>query len=114
MQLMTDQIIDNYQLLIGQNLNNKNQKLTTYINYIEQEQNYLNSQRFIKDKSYWNKKFESLPTDSVNTLINKQTNSTKGKRLVFNIEKETSLQIKISLKIHLTHYKHFLYHCIPY
>ncbi len=98
MQLMTDQIIDNYQLLIGQNINNKNQKLTTYINYIEQEQNYLNSQRFIKDKSYWNKKFESLPTDSVNTLINKQTNSTKGKRLVFNIEKETSLQIKNFIK----------------
>lgn len=94
MQLMTDQIIDNYQHLIDEDKKNNNQKITTFLNFIEQEQKYLNSPRFIKDKFYWNEKFKLLPDDPFNTFINRHSNSTEGKRLVYKIDKEISLQIK--------------------
>ncbi len=33
----------------------------SYINYIKSEENYKKSQRFLKDKAYWNKEFETIP-----------------------------------------------------
>lgn len=40
----------------------ENEENLSYINYIEDENNYINSDKFLKDKKYWNTLFAELPS----------------------------------------------------
>ncbi len=58
----------------------------SYIDYIENEQNYLKSNRFQANKKFWNECFKVIPQ---NTLA-ANSNNTKGLRKTFYIEEEKS------------------------
>jgi len=62
----------------------------SYIDFIKAEKEYLNSDRFIKNKNFWNEKFKSIPED----FLYKTSNSLEGKRQIFNIDSNLSKEIK--------------------
>ena len=69
----------------------------TYEEYIQSEQAYLNSEKYQKDKIYWESKFETIPeVANINcikdTSIN--TNSFIGNRLLFDINLSIISEIK--------------------
>ena len=69
---------------------------SSYINYIEDEQKYLNSDKFIKDKNYWNKIFKDfpVPADLPADINSKDSElSCVGDRLSFLISKEKMKKI---------------------
>ena len=67
----------------------------SYIDYIKAEEEYKQSEKYLKDKEYWNNVFSTLP--DVSKLSTKEINekkiSTAAGRLGFKISKEKTLDI---------------------
>ena len=63
--------------------------IPSYIDYISDEKNYKDSDKFLKDKEYWNSIFETLPSP-VSFPSRKQQNqfSCKANRINYTISKE--------------------------
>lgn len=62
---------------------------TSYINYINSENDYLSSNKFEKDKEYWNSIFETVPEIGTIPSIKQETkNSCSAKRKTFILSKE--------------------------
>lgn len=62
----------------------------SYVDFIKDENEYLNSDRFIKNKNFWNEKFNSAAEE----FLYKTSNSLEGKRKSFNIDSDLSGEIK--------------------
>ena len=87
--LIEKQVCENYKQLVDCKELDVEEK-SSYLDYIEHESNYLNSERFIKNKNYWNKRFESPSVD----FLYKSTNSLEGNRLSFDIDSIVTGNIK--------------------
>lgn len=79
-------------------INNSNELETnlSYLNYIEDEQKYINSDKFKKDKDYWEKLFRNLPDSAKlpSDLPSSDSNlSCVGERSLFTIPKSKMKQI---------------------
>ena len=62
----------------------------SYINYISEEQKYIESSKFKKDKEYWDNLFSSLPLSASLPSDNPEISaaiSSVGERLMFSISK---------------------------
>ena len=57
---ISKEIIKTYSALIKNDLNYKIEK-SSYIDYISVEKNYKKTERFVKDKTYWNEQFATIP-----------------------------------------------------
>ena len=89
--LVVNEIMGYYEALI------KNQEISSepnpsYIDYINSEKEYLNSEKFKKDKIFWNEIFDTVP--EVATIPSMHQESSKeidcaSKRKLFTIPKET-------------------------
>ena len=89
--LVVNEIMGYYEALI------KNQEISSepnpsYIDYINSENEYLNSEKFKKDKIFWNEIFDTVP--EVATIPSMHQESSKeidcaSKRKLFTIPKET-------------------------
>ena len=69
---------------------------SSYINYIEEEQKYLNSEKFIKDKNYWDKLLKDCPSAAElpsNSSVPNSDLSCIGDRLSFVISKDKMKKI---------------------
>ena len=62
----------------------------SYIDFIEEEKEYLSSERFIKNKNFWKEKFTDIPEE----FIYNTSNSLEGKRACFNINDDLSNKIQ--------------------
>ena len=63
-------------------------EMPSYIEYIHTEKEYLNSERFIKDKEYWESLFQSIPEIAKIPAVNEEVTNKlecKAKRKQFNI-----------------------------
>lgn len=58
--LIVNDIMDIYEELVNTGKLNESQKFT-YIDYIESEKEYLASQKYKKDATFWNEKFQEIP-----------------------------------------------------
>ena len=62
----------------------------SYLDYAQNQESYMNSSKFMKDKKYWNDLFETIPTSTV-LPSDKQTQNSElsclGERLTFSISK---------------------------
>ncbi len=87
--LLSQQISENYTRLIRNEEVNDASRYS-YIEYIEQESTYLSSERFEKDKIFWNERFANLPEN----IIIEGTHSISGKRSTFFLEENISSKIK--------------------
>lgn len=89
--LVVNEIIDYYKKLI--NSENIEVENPSYLDYIHSEQEYLNSEKFNKDKEFWNGIFETVPEVATIPSINAETSSDSlscnAKREQFVIPKET-------------------------
>ncbi|TKI55059.1 amino acid adenylation domain-containing protein [Brevibacillus antibioticus] len=83
--IMTNQISTFYmQLLRGEQVDGS--ITSTYLHYLEQEQNYLTSSRYEKDKAYWNERLSNFPR----AFLSRSSDSVAGKRLRFYLEADTA------------------------
>jgi len=89
----TNQVIDNYKLLL-ESSNPPVTERSSYIDYINEEQTYLSSDRFLSDQQYWTERFHKLPEPTV--IKQKKTNyfSTRAHRKAFVITEELSSKIR--------------------
>lgn len=83
-------VAENYNLLLNGQTDLDSQKSFSYIDYINDEDIYIKSEKFKKDEEYWNSVFSSIPESA--TIFSKlnsslQTNC-KANRAKFNIGKE--------------------------
>ena len=62
----------------------------SYIDFIEKEDKYINSFRFLKDKQYWNEKLSNI---SEYFLYN-STHEVEGRRSVFDLDSKLSMKVK--------------------
>lgn len=89
--LVVNEIMDYYEKIINsQIIDNQN---PSYLDYITSEQEYLNSEKFNKDKEFWNEIFKTVPEvatiPSINVENSNSSLSCKAKRKQFVIPKET-------------------------
>ncbi len=59
----------------------------SYVEYINSEQEYLNSDKFIKDKEYWNNLFSAVPEIATIPSLKSTSTSSKAKRKQFVLNK---------------------------
>lgn len=89
--LVVNEIMDYYESII------KNEKISdelnpSYIEYINSEKEYLNSEKFKKDKTFWDEIFETIPEIATIPSINQENSKEidcSSKRKLFTIPKET-------------------------
>ncbi|NBI27594.1 non-ribosomal peptide synthetase [Chengkuizengella marina] len=87
--IITQQIREIYmKLLHGESITNEHSN--SYLEYINQEQTYFKSDRFIKNKKFWNDLYKTLPEE----FLNKNSDFTKGKRTTFQMAPQLSSKIK--------------------
>lgn len=89
--LVVNEIMDYYEKIINsQIIDNQN---PSYLDYITSEQEYLNSEKFNKDKEFWNEIFKTVPEVATIPSINVENSNSslfcKAKRKQFVIPKET-------------------------
>ncbi len=87
--LIEKQICKIYSKLI----NNEDISLNEYYSYVDfvhEEQKYLKSDRFIKNKNFWREKFKDISEE----FLYKTSSSLEGKRQCFNIDINLSNKIK--------------------
>lgn len=92
--LIQKQICETYDRM----LNTKDttpSKVYSYIDYIDKENKYIESDKFRNNKEYWIDKLRGISDES----LYKSSNSPKGKRLSFNIDSDRSKELKKYLKI---------------
>lgn len=88
-----NQVMENYQNLLG-GKECPDVKMTSYIEYIREEEEYLHSKRFEYDQQYWLSRFRELPEPTV--IKQKKTNyfSTKAERKAYVIPARLSAQMR--------------------
>lgn len=100
-----NEIIKTYSDL-KQNKEVETKAIYSYIDYIKAEQEYLESEKYQKDKAYWEEKFKTIPEVATipGSKLNADESNPAGKRKQFNLDaldvdkiKEYCKQNKISL-----------------
>lgn len=89
MMLLTEQITQNYTDILNNRLN-ISENNPSYIDYINKENAYLNSERFNKNKAFWNSIFKTLPAEFTGT----SSNSIRGRRKTYNLNISMSNAIR--------------------
>ena len=82
--LVIDEVIDIYSKLLRNE--NSFEKYPSYIEYINSEQDYIKSDKFKKDKEFWQKSFSTLPEIAKIPSFSVQSNSTLAKRKQFILD----------------------------
>lgn len=80
MKLLTEQVSQNYSNLL-ENRPDTSERCLSYIDYIEKENAYLNSERFYKNKAFWNSVFKTLPAETAGT----SSKSIRGRRKTYSL-----------------------------
>ncbi len=91
--LMAEQICDSYEKLVqGAEINIEPKN--SYLNYIKLEKRYLTSEKFLKNKVFWNEKYKELP----DYFLSSSSQNIRGKRERYYLNEEKSNQIKQFVK----------------
>ncbi|HEX3043334.1 MAG TPA: amino acid adenylation domain-containing protein, partial [Bacillota bacterium] len=62
----------------------------SYLEYISSEQNYLNSERFLKDRTFWMEKFRDLPEP----VFTQSSENLAGRRVAYQLDNALSERIR--------------------
>ena len=92
--IVVNRIINIYSCLLNnENINNLNN--FSYIDYINSEQNYLKSDKYIKDKEYWDNIYSTIPEIATIPSCNKDTSKSISiaNRELININNEQLINI---------------------
>ena len=97
--IMVSEIINFYDALKA-NEEISNEKSPSYIEYIQSEKDYKNSDKFKKDKEFWNNLFNNIPEIASIPSSNSNSLSCKAKRKKFIINKSLMNLIHDFCKVH--------------
>ncbi|WP_165861233.1 non-ribosomal peptide synthetase [Paenibacillus paeoniae] len=89
-QIMTSHIADYYTLLAQGGTTGTVEQAPSYLQYLSDEQSYLQSKRFEKNKLYWSQKFDTLP-DGLAVTDSFQTD---GRRTTIELDHKLSSRIR--------------------
>ncbi|WP_068774886.1 non-ribosomal peptide synthetase [Paenibacillus sp. FJAT-26967] len=106
--ILTDQIAQEYWKLLAGDTANIAESAPSYFDYLDSEQKYLQSDRFVKNKLFWNEKFKVLPEG----LMYSTSDRTNGRRKTFELEPLLSSRIRTyanSFNISLNTFFVFIY-----
>ena len=85
-------VMENYSLLRdGQDIIDNS---ISYLDYVQSEEKYMNSQKFVKDSDYWNNKFISKPELTKIKPCCEESKTAKAKRITNILDKNTSADLK--------------------
>ena len=85
-------VMENYSLLRdGQDIIDNS---ISYLDYVQSEEKYINSQKFVKDSDYWNNKFISKPELTKIKPCCEESKTAKAKRITNILDKNTSADLK--------------------
>ncbi|WP_198022947.1 non-ribosomal peptide synthetase [Paenibacillus zanthoxyli] len=90
MDVLTKHILERYQLLSSQEASDPMQPCTSYLQYLDMEQAYLQSDRCENNRIYWEQKFTQLPEP----LFEQTPRDPSGNRLTRLLDKETTSRLK--------------------
>ncbi|PFB27750.1 non-ribosomal peptide synthetase [Bacillus cereus] len=93
MTLVVNQISEIYSGLINNDKISLNE-CHSYLEYITEEQEYLNSNRFLKNKNFWNDRMKDMPEE----FLYNSSDSLDGKRVRFHINSDLSKEIQKFIK----------------
>lgn len=93
-KLFTDQVANIYDSMVG-NTEINNNTTPSYLDYILEEEGYLNSDKGIEDKMFWLDMFSTMPS---NTSIS--SNLLAGKRTTYVVEDTLMSDINVYVKRH--------------
>ena len=97
--LVIKQILEEYHSLL-----NKTEVIDSsisYLDYLSSEYKYNKSEKYKKDKIYWEKIFESIPEQATLPSFKKTKKvSAKANRIIFNLNKEKTSQISNYCSVH--------------
>lgn len=99
--LVARTVMQNYNLLLNDEQLPINKNNFSYINYINDENEYLNSEKFIKDEQYWNSIFNTIPelaTIPSKNIVSTNKISCNANRNKYTISKEIMDNIIIFCK----------------
>ena len=94
--LICNEIIKTYSAL-KQNKEIQEKAIYSYIDYIKSEKEYQKSEKFEKDKKYWEERFQNIPevaTIPGSIKEKNDTNNPDGERKQYQIEKKDIAKIK--------------------
>lgn len=92
--LVSQEVIHIYSKLKN-NCYEEETSVSSYVEYIESEQKYLNSEKYQKDQQYWEEKFSTIPeVATISNVSNTINNSCTGNRIQFNLDKSLIGTIK--------------------
>ena len=93
--LVSNEIIETYSKL-KQNKEIEKKAIYSYIDYIKAEKEYQNSEKFEKDKKYWEEIYTNIPEIATipGSKVNGDESNPTGNRIQFNLEKTKVEQIK--------------------
>lgn len=92
-QLLTDEVMKQYDDLIHNRVYIPDGRSSAYESYLESEKEYLNSTRYCKNQKFWKKQLEPY-REGISQVIQK----TEGKRKHFYFTKEQSEEIQMICK----------------
>lgn len=85
-------VMENYSLLRdGQDIIDNS---ISYLDYVQSEEKYMNSQKFVKDSDYWNNKFISKPELTKIKPCCEESKTANAKRITNILDKNTSADLK--------------------
>ena len=92
---ISNEIIKTYSAL-KQNQEVEKEAIYSYIDYIKAEQEYIDSEKYQKDKKYWEEKFEKIPEIATipGSKQNPDESNPQGNRKQFNLDKKEVEKIK--------------------
>ncbi len=94
MSVSSSIITNYYATLKNNNMPDMKTPLPSYVSFIENEKNYRESERFNKDREYWEKTFEVTPEATVLKTRKTNTVSTKAKRRTFVTPKKFTQKLR--------------------
>ena len=91
--LLGNQIMSYYHALL-RNQPVRPEKVTSYLDYVASEQQYYGSDRFLKDKAYWDGRFELLPDFTTLKAFGSGSIGNKARRKTFVLPRKLCLKIQ--------------------
>ncbi|MED2253694.1 non-ribosomal peptide synthetase [Brevibacillus parabrevis] len=88
--IMTEHIREHYGKLVRGEEVSDHQSAPSYLAYIDHERDYLSSERFWKNRTFWNEKFRDLP----DAYVEKSSDTLPGNRITHEWSAELSNQVK--------------------
>ncbi len=87
--ILSEQVYRVYMELLSTGHASEDRPLS-YLDFVKSEQQYLNSERFIKDKDFWTNEFRELPQQ----YFFSENSGTSGKKTTFGLDFSLSQKIK--------------------